>query len=144
MHPSHSHSHDSTGDRLMTVARALRRGYGSVLSQWEVTPSQARALRIVLDHEPARLSALAEKLRIAPRSATEVVDALETRGLVERAPDPADRRATTVTVTAEGRRLQALLEEARRTESERFLSALSKADRDELDRILTLLVDALA
>ena len=135
---------DSTGDRLMTVARALRRGYGSVLSQWEVTPSQSRALRIVLEHEPARLSTLADHLHIAPRSATEVVDALEARGLVARGPDPADRRATSVTVTPEGRRLQALLEEARRSESERFLSTLTATDRSELDRILGLLVDALA
>src|SRR4051812_14749009 len=122
---------DSTGDRLMTVARALRRGFGSVLSQWEVTPAQARALRVVLDHEPARLSAVADRLRIAPRSATEVVDALETRGLVTRVPDPDDRRATTVVVTDEGRRLQALLEEARRAESERFLSTLGPGDRAE-------------
>src|ERR1700754_996961 len=135
---------DSTGDRLMTVARALRRGYGSVLSQWEVTPSQSRALRIVLEHEPARLSTLADHLHIAPRSATEVVDALEARGLVARGPDPADRRATSVTVTPEGRRLQALLEEARRSECERFLSTLTATDRSELDRILGLLVDALA
>ena len=35
-----------------------------------------------------RPSVLAERLRIAPRSATEVVDALEARGLVERGPDP--------------------------------------------------------
>jgi DNA-binding MarR family transcriptional regulator len=135
---------DSTGDRLMTVARALRRGYGAVLSQWEVTPAQARALRVVLDHEPARLSALADRLHIAPRSATEVVDALERRGLVERGPDPDDRRATTVVVTPEGRRLQSVLEEARRAESERFLGTLTPADRAELDRILGLLVDALA
>jgi DNA-binding MarR family transcriptional regulator len=41
-----------------------------------------------------RLSELSEHLHIAPRSATEVVDALESRGLVRRRPDPDDRRAT--------------------------------------------------
>ena len=49
-----------------------------------------------------RPGALAEHLRIAPRSATEVVDDLQERGLVERAPDPADRRATLVRLTEAG------------------------------------------
>jgi DNA-binding MarR family transcriptional regulator len=135
---------DTTADRLMSVARSLRRRYGAVLAQWDVTPSQSRALRGVAELEPVRLSALADRLHIAARSATEVVDALEARGLVERGPDPADRRATTVAVTGEGRRLRRLLDEARRGEAERFLAALSEADRAELDRILGLLADDLA
>jgi DNA-binding MarR family transcriptional regulator len=95
---------DTTADRLMTVAKALRRRYGAVLSQWEITPSQSRALRTIAELEPVRPSTLADRLRIAARSATEVVDALESRGLVERGADPAHRKATTVTVTADGRR----------------------------------------
>ncbi|MDD0859754.1 MarR family transcriptional regulator [Arthrobacter alpinus] len=39
-----------------------------------------------------RLKDLAERLRIAPRSATEVVDQLEAKGLVRREADPSDRR----------------------------------------------------
>lgn len=38
--------------------------------------------------DPIRLKDLAERLRIAPRSATEVVDQLEVKGLVRRDPDP--------------------------------------------------------
>jgi DNA-binding MarR family transcriptional regulator len=135
---------DTTADRLMTVARALRRRYGAVLSQWEITPSQSRALRSISELEPVRLSALADRLHIAARSATEVVDALESRGLVERGADPADRRATTVTMTPEGGRLHHLLDEARWAEAERFLAALADDDRAELDRILGVLMEDLA
>src|SRR4051812_14092395 len=94
------------GDLLMRAARTLRRRFGEVLTPWELSPHQARALRVVSSRDGVRLSELAEALRIAPRSATEVADGLQERGLVERAPDPTDRRAVVLTATAAGRRGQ--------------------------------------
>lgn len=132
---------DGTGDLLMTAARALRRRFGATLARWDVSPGQARALRLVVAVDaPQRLSELAERLRIVPRSATEVVDALESRGLVARRPDPADRRATCVVATAEGERLAVLIEDARSREADAFLAVLPAADRAELRRILEKLV----
>jgi DNA-binding MarR family transcriptional regulator len=131
---------ETTAELLMAVARQLRRRFMVALEEYDVTPSQARALRTVAEEPGVRLSVLAERLRIAPRSATEVVDALESRGLVVRAPDPADRRATRVTATAEGRRLQALIHGARHREFDGFAAPLPDADRAELDRILRLLL----
>ena len=74
-----------------------------------------------------RPSVLAERLHIAARSATEVVDALEARGLVERAPDPDDRRATLVRPTEAARSELAEVDRVRREQSERFLAVLSRA-----------------
>ena len=70
--------------------RASREGFGE-----SVTHGQFRVLR-TLDHaeQPLRLSELAARLGIVPRSATSVVDDLEAAGLVARQPDPHDRRAT--------------------------------------------------
>lgn len=130
-----------TGDLLMSVARALRRGHGEALRQWDVAPGQSRALRVVAELGSARLSTLADRLHIAPRSATEVVDALEGRGLVVRGADPTDRRATTVSLTPQGRRVLGVLEEARRTAAAAFFSDLPADDRAELDRILRRLAD---
>jgi DNA-binding MarR family transcriptional regulator len=131
---------DSTSDLLLTAARSMRRAFGEAMHQWDITPSQARALRIVGELDSVRLSALAERLRIAARSATEVVDALEERSLVARVPDPDDRRATCVVPTPAGAALREKLEEARRTATEQRLSVLSPEDRAELDRILRLVV----
>ena len=64
---------------------------------------------------PQRLGELAEHLRIVPRSATEVVDALAERGLVERKPDPADRRATLVALTSEGEEVATAIRAARKS-----------------------------
>lgn len=128
---------EQTGDLLMSAARALRRRYAAAMSEWGITPSQGRALRMVVAAEaPPRLSAVAERLHIKPRSATEVVDALEARDLVVRVPDPADRRAICVEATEEGRRLAALIEKAREAEGRAYLSVLDPDDRAQLARIL--------
>jgi DNA-binding MarR family transcriptional regulator len=78
-------------------------------------------------------------LHIAPRSATEVVDALEAKGLVQRAPDSTDRRATLVSLTPRGNGLIDEVRRARGLESEKLFAQLSKTDRAHLARILRLL-----
>jgi DNA-binding MarR family transcriptional regulator len=50
---------------------------------------------------------LAEFLRLDPSQVVAIVDELEGRGLVERTPDPADRRAKIITPTPAGTELQA-------------------------------------
>lgn len=121
------------------MARRLRRSSREALEPWDINPSQARALGVLARHGMLRLSALAEHLRIAPRSATEVVDDLQARGLVERRPDPGDRRATLVALTGEGSRIGAAIRAARRAEAERLFADLDEADRDQLARILRTL-----
>jgi DNA-binding MarR family transcriptional regulator len=88
-----------------------------------------------------RLSELSVHLHIAPRSATEVVDGLESRDLVRRSPDPADRRATLVDLTEHGVSILDAVRAARGTQTERVFDRLSLADRDELARILRKLRD---
>ena len=79
---------------------------------------------------------LAAHLHIAPRSATEVVDALEAKGLVHRSPDPTDRRATLVSLTGRGVALMDEVRRARGLESEKLFDRLSGPDRAHLARIL--------
>jgi DNA-binding MarR family transcriptional regulator len=52
---------------------------------------------------PMSLSALAEAVRVDAPYATLIVDSLEERSLVERRPDPADRRRKLVALTPEGK-----------------------------------------
>jgi DNA-binding MarR family transcriptional regulator len=121
---------------VWSVARRLRLATREALAPWDISPSHARALDSVAGHGPLRLSALAEQLRIAPRSATEVVDTLEDRGWVRRAPDPSDRRATLVELTTAGARAHRAIGAARDASAEQVFAALSDPERARLSRIL--------
>ncbi|MEV4417195.1 MarR family transcriptional regulator [Catellatospora sp. NPDC049609] len=123
-------------EAFWAVARHLRHLTRDALAPWQITPSQSRALNVLHRQQALRLNELAEQLRIAPRSATEVVDDLAARGLVERRADPADRRATLVALTGPGRDAAEAIESARRAEADRFFGTLSPADREHLVRIL--------
>jgi DNA-binding MarR family transcriptional regulator len=54
---------------------------------------------------PLRVNQLAETVVLSPTAMSRFVDRLERDGYVRREPDPADRRALRVTITAEGRNL---------------------------------------
>ena len=137
---------DSDGDETLSeafwsVARQLRHTSQETLAPWDITPSHLRALRVLMRRGVMRLSELSDHLHIAARSTTEVVDALETRGLVERRPDPDDRRATLVALTGHGASVLDAIRAARGTETERAFGRLSQTDRAHLARILRRLRD---
>jgi DNA-binding MarR family transcriptional regulator len=127
---------DTLAEAFWSLARQLRRASLESLARWDITPSQSRALRVLTRHGVMRLSDLAEHLRIAARSTTEVVDSLEAKGLLERQPDPHDRRATLVALTAQGTTLGEAIRSSRGTEAERVFDRLSITDRAHLARIL--------
>jgi DNA-binding MarR family transcriptional regulator len=132
---------EALGELVMRLARTQRRRWREVLSPWDLSPHQARALRVVCTREGTRLSDLAEALHIAPRSATEVADALEARGLVTRSPDPTDRRAVVLTPTDAGRRVQGEVAATRAADTRDLFARLDPADRAALSRILRSLTE---
>jgi DNA-binding MarR family transcriptional regulator len=132
---------EHTSDLLAAAARRVRRVYATALAEWDITPAQSRALRVLASaDEGMRPSVLADELRIAPRSATEVADALERRGWIVRTADPQDRRATRLTLTEDGQALMGRIEEVRRAAGEQVLGVLPPAQRRTLDAILRVVV----
>ena len=132
---------DSLADAFWSVARQLRETSQETLAPWDMTPAQFRALRVLRRHGVLRLSELSDRLHIAARSTTEVVDALESRHLVARRADPDDRRATLVAVTEHGTGVLEAIRAARGSEAERAFGQLTPADRADLARILRKLRD---
>lgn len=65
--------------------------------------AQLSALGVIIYLKATTLSALAEKERISVPTASRIVDSLFRDGLVERVPDPADRRAVRLSATKKGR-----------------------------------------
>lgn len=125
----------------MRAARTLRRRGAEAMAPWDIAPHHARALKVIGRHERIRPGELAGHLRVAPRSVTDVVDALESRGLLAREPDPSDRRATVLVLTASGRELVEQIGSARRADADTYFARLSASDRAALTRILRTLDD---
>jgi DNA-binding MarR family transcriptional regulator len=132
---------ETLSETLIAVARQLRGTSQATLAPWDITPGQLRALRVLGHHGALRMSELSDHLHIAARSTTEVVDALESRGLVERRPDQLDRRATLAELTEHGASVLSAIRAARGTEAERIFNRLSEADKAHLARILRALRD---
>ena len=132
---------EALGELLVRAARGQRRRWRDTLAPWDLSPHHARALRVVGERDGVRPSDLAGALHIAPRSATEVADALQARGLVERTPDPTDRRAVVLTPTAEGRRVQQEIAAARAADNRDLFARLDADDRATLARILRTLAE---
>lgn len=125
------------GPLLHAAFRALRSSWTQELAPWELTPHQWRCMRLLQHDDGIRAKDLADKLRIAARSVTEVVDQLQDKGLVSRQPDPTDRRAVRIELTAKGREVSDAVHAVRRERAEEFFGTLTDAERAELARLLT-------
>jgi DNA-binding MarR family transcriptional regulator len=101
----HSAEVDAFLDAFDCLAQAVRRARGarSQGSDRQLTLSQYGLLLPLAEKEEARVRDLAEAAGITPPTATRILDALERGGIVRRAPDSADRRAISVTLTEHGR-----------------------------------------
>lgn len=85
-----------------TVVARYHSEYEQAAAKHALTGAQARVLGL-LCLEPMPMRRIAQKLRCEPSNITGIVDRLEARGLVERRPDPNDRRVKLAAPTEEGR-----------------------------------------
>jgi DNA-binding MarR family transcriptional regulator len=128
------------GELFLRAARRIRRGQVAGLAPLGLTPAQGRTLRTIDKMgRPPRMTELAERLDIVPRSVTTLVDALETAGLVRRAPDPANRRSTLIMLTTEGERTLVKMREARLRAADELFAPLTAAQRQTLRDLLSTL-----
>ncbi|MDQ2662079.1 MAG: MarR family transcriptional regulator [Actinomycetota bacterium] len=86
--------------------------------------------------EGSRLTELARGANMTPQSMGEIVDELEELGYVERRPDPGDRRAKLVTLTARGRDCVAAGEQTIRGLESDIDAAIGADAHAELRRVL--------
>ncbi|MDI2127549.1 MarR family winged helix-turn-helix transcriptional regulator [Yinghuangia seranimata] len=104
-----------------------------------LTPQQAKAL--LAAEEPVPMRRIAERLHAEPSNTTAIIDRLESRGLVERGLDPADRRVKRVAATEAGRAIAADLR-VRMPFAADPLSPLTTRQRETLRGLLQRILDA--
>ncbi|MDN3295710.1 MarR family transcriptional regulator [Streptomyces ficellus] len=117
-----------------TVVARYHEEYEQAAARHSLTGAQARVLGL-LALEPTPMRHLARSLRCEPSNVTGIVDRLEARGLVERRPDPADRRVKLAAATEEGRATARRLRDALGFAREP-LARLSEEERTALRDLL--------
>lgn len=108
-----------------------------------VTPRMLAVLRHLAAGGPLTVGTLAEHLRLAPATTTEVVDRLEVKGLVERKRDSGDQRRVHVSLTESGRdQILLLAEQDLDDVFRRVVAALTPQTRTTLISGLNALLEA--
>jgi DNA-binding MarR family transcriptional regulator len=102
-----------------------------IASEFDLTPGQLMALRSLDPEHPVPMRELASKLSCDNSNVTGIVDRLEARGLVERRPDPDDRRVKMLVVTPEGADVRRRVRE-RMEQPPEALQALTAAEQRTL------------
>ena len=113
--------------------------FAAAVAEVDLAPAQARALHELDLERPISMRELAERLKSDPSNVTGLIDRLEARGLVERRPDPRDRRIKGLALTAAGARLRARLF-ARLYSAPPAVAALAKGDQRALHDVLQRVV----
>ncbi|MFD7609509.1 MarR family winged helix-turn-helix transcriptional regulator [Streptomyces sp. NPDC059828] len=89
-------------DLIGSVVTRYHDEYEEAAARHNLTGAQARVLGL-LSVEATPMRRIARQLKCEPSNVTGIIDRLEARGLVERRPDPADRRVKIAAATALGR-----------------------------------------
>ncbi|MDL4818383.1 MarR family winged helix-turn-helix transcriptional regulator [Actinomadura opuntiae] len=127
-------------DALVQLSFLVQGVLSAIGSEHDLSIIQIRLLGILRDRR-AGMVELATYLGLDKSSMTGLVGRAEKRGLVKRSPSPHDGRAVLVSLTPDGERLteRAGAEIARRVAG--LTERLSPAERDELTRLATVLLD---
>jgi Transcriptional regulators len=124
------------GWALGAVMRSYLQATGAVLADVPGGPRGYQVLAASGRGGPGSQLALAHQLGVDRTVMTYLLDDLEGAGLVERRPDPADRRARRVGLTDAGRSRLCDLERLLREAEDRLLDPLDPAERDALRGLL--------
>ncbi|MEU6671431.1 MarR family transcriptional regulator [Streptomyces sp. NPDC046727] len=125
---------------IAEVVARYHTDYEEAAAGHTLTGAQAKLLSL-LSLDPLPMRKLAQKLKCEPSNVTGIVDRLEARGLVERRPDPADRRVKVAAATEEGLRVARNLREGLRFAREP-LAGLTEEERGTLRDLLRRMLDA--
>jgi DNA-binding MarR family transcriptional regulator len=119
---------------IVRTARRMRQEADAGLS-----PTLIAALGTIERHGPLTPSELADAERIKRPTATRIAAALEAEGLIARAPDPSDGRASLLSISPRGRDLLRRLRKRKNAYLSRRLRELESDDVEALERAAEVL-----
>jgi DNA-binding MarR family transcriptional regulator len=131
----------SPGFLLAQVGAHAAARFAERLQPLGLTPAHAGLLRMIASSSGASQQQIALALGAFPSRMVGLVDELQQRKLVERQPNPQDRRSHSLTLTAEGRRVLEGIGRVAREHQDALLAALSPSERETLSQLLLRVAD---
>lgn len=128
-------------EALRAVFLLLQHQVARHLEPANLSPARFRVIAALREGGPQRMSEVSARVGIAARSLTDVVVPLERDGLLVRRPDPADRRAVVVEVTAAGVELHDRLKGRFADAVAELMSVLTDTETTELAQLLGAVLD---
>jgi DNA-binding MarR family transcriptional regulator len=134
-------------ERLLDLLNALgsttfRQLLWQKSSPLDLTYAQSQVLFYVGDNPGCHMGDVAKAFAVTLPAVTHTVDRLEEKQFVQRAADPADRRALVLELTRRGGEIAAELQAARMRGLERVVARLTPAQRQQVIEGLEALVEA--
>jgi DNA-binding MarR family transcriptional regulator len=126
----------SVGFLISQLGLASSKRFAEQLRPLGIHPGEFALMRFVAASEGQSQQTLAERLGIPPSRMVAKVDSLEESGLIERRPDPADRRVRALHLTPKGRRLLKRAGEIAVSYESRLCEDLDPAEREQLIDLL--------
>jgi DNA-binding MarR family transcriptional regulator len=126
-------------DLIFLIARAnalALAAANAALAEHGLKPRSYSVLALAADGVRPTQRELAEFLRLDPSQIVALVDEMEKRKLVERSPDPTDRRANVVVATEAGRALFAKAQKSARTVERALKAAVPPEERERLGELM--------
>ena len=122
-------------DAILYAARRIRTAADARLRESGLSLSAYQLMRALEDSDQS-MREVSEILHVSPRSVTDMIDGLESRGLVARGPHPADRRVTLLRLTPDGRRQLAIAATLAQASDGAAISGLSTEEQQTLRYLL--------
>jgi len=121
------------------LSRALSE-YFDYLKTTGISMQQAFALTIIHYNEPCKISDICEHMMVSAPAVSQMADRLEMANLVQRIPEPGDRRVRNVVLTKQGRDFIRESIKARQNWVNKIPIELSDEQFDQISHALQILV----
>lgn len=132
---------DHLGYWLRLVSNHVSHSFARKLEGNGVTTAEWVLMRVLYDVDALAPSRVAEQMGMTRGAISKLADRLVEKGLLARREDPDDKRAQSLSLTGDGRRLVPALARLADQNDEAFFRALTIAERRQLKGLLEKLVE---
>ncbi|MDA4134272.1 MAG: MarR family transcriptional regulator [Thaumarchaeota archaeon] len=128
-----------TYNAIVATYKLMFRRMTEMLLKEGLTQPQFQALRVIAKFGPTPMKTISDKMSVTAANVTGIVDRLESKGLVLRHARRDDRRATMISLTPKGKRIQEGVSGKTAKFVQEALGEFTPEEQDTLGRLLAKL-----